>query len=310
VPRLATFSTRFQRKKRFSKRLLTTLAFLVLGLLAGCGARRDGLVVMLDHSYRAEIAAATQTGFTAPDGLRWANGKLYLADESGAAVAVLRGGQFATLADARLGLESPEDLVVDAAGNAYFTDDDAGGLWKIDADGRGALLAGRGQGLVSTEGVALAPDGSVLVGETTSHRIYRVTPAGAVSVFLEGVAKPESLAYDDDGNLYIADNKEDILYLLDKERKLHRVIQRDDNFSPESIVFARGALYVTDSKHSKLSRYTAQDGLQPVAVFGGKLQGVAGVALDDEQGDIYVTVQSDLIRKKGYLIKFNNAANP
>ena len=285
------------------------LTIILAGLLAGCGNRREGLVIMLDRSYQPEIAATTQDGFKAPDGLRWAQGRLYLADESGSTVSFWQGGpQFVTLCDARLGLMSPEDLVVDAAGNTYFTDDDAGGLWKIDAAGHSSLLAGRDQGLVSTEGIALAPDGTILVGETTSRRIFQVTPAGAVSVFLDasaGISKAESMAFDEAGNLYIADNQENVLYLFDQQRRLHRVIARDDNFSPESLVYAQGALYITDSKHSKLSRFSAQDGLQPLAVFAGKLQSVQGVAVDDS-GDIYVSVQSDLIHKKGYLVKLRH----
>lgn len=288
--------------------LLLANALTVSLMVGGCGPRRAGLVLMLNQTYQPEILATTQAGYAAPDGLRWAQGQLYLADESGSTVALMQSGtQFQTLADARTGLMSPEDLVVDAAGNVYFTDDDAGGLWRIDTQGNISCLAGKAQGLVSTEGVALAADGALLVGETTSRQIFRVTPTGAVTVFLEaqaGIAKPESMAFDEAGNLYIADNQENVLYLLDTRKQLHRVMARDDNFSPESIVYAQGALYLTDSKHAKLSRYTAQDGLQPIAVFSGKLQSVQGVAVD-EQGSIYVSIQTDLIRKKGYLVKFN-----
>ena len=285
------------------------MALLILLTLTGCGARRDGLVIMLDQSYQATLEAKSCAGFKAPDGLRWANGQLYLADESGSAVTVQRGSQFTVLTEGQKGLQSPEDLVVDAQGNIYFTDDDAGGLRKIAPNGQLTLLAGPDQGLVSTEGLALAPDGSLLVGETSSHQIYKVSREGDVSVFLDaaaGVKKAESMAFDEVGNLYIADNKDDVLYLLDTQHKLHKVIQLDDNFSPESIVYDHHALFITDSKHSKLSRYTAQDGLQPIVVLGGKLQGVAGVAVD-EAGAIYLSIQSDLKRKLGYLLKLSPA---
>ena len=49
----------------------------------------------------------------------------HVADEGGSAIRAWRPGtRPAILADARAGLASPEDLVRDAAGNIYFTDDD------------------------------------------------------------------------------------------------------------------------------------------------------------------------------------------
>jgi hypothetical protein len=70
----------------------------------------------------------------------------YIADEE-AGRRVLHGGNgIHTLADGTAGLRSPEDLVMDAARNLYFTDDDAGGLWSIDSLGVLRQIAGKDQG--------------------------------------------------------------------------------------------------------------------------------------------------------------------
>ncbi len=287
-----------------------TIAAIACGLffLTSCGVQKEGLVVMTDHSYKATMFATTKAGFGAPDGLLWHKGKLYLADEGGIAVEALsRTEGIKKLADKGAGFLSPEDLVIDSQDNIFFTDDDAGGLWELTADGKQRQLATRDQGLISTEGIALAPDGSLLVGDGEVHKVFRVTRAGQVSEFLGrdyGITKPESMVFDDRGNLYIADNEDNVLYLLDAERKLHKIIDRGDSFSPETIYFSKGSLYITDSHNNKLYVYTPGEELRTIAAFGGQLKNVQGVTVDD-QGQIFLTVQTDLKHAVGEIIEIS-----
>ena len=112
------------------------------------------------------------------------------------------------------------------------------------------------------------------------------------------------MVFDDRGNLYIADNEDNVLYLLDANRKLHRIVDRNDSFSPETIYFARGSLYITDSHNGKLYIYTPGEELKTIAAFGGQLKNVQGVTVDD-QGNIFLSVQSDLKRKVGNVIEIS-----
>jgi hypothetical protein len=107
------------------------------------------------------------------------------------------------------------------------------------------------------------------------------------------IAKPESFAFDAAGNLYIADNEEDILYLVTADGRLRRPIARREGFSPESLHFSGGVLFITDSANGKLHRYSPEDGLTTFAVFAGELANVQGITSDDA-GSLYVSVQSDL----------------
>ena len=276
-------------------------------LLTSCKAMgKEGLVLMTDQSYKATIFATNKIGIGSPDGILWNQGKLYLADEGGVALEVWdQNDGLKKLMDGQFGTKSPEDLVMDAQGNIFFSDDDAGGVWEVDATGKQRLLAGKDKGLFSTEGIALAPDGSILVGDADAHEVFKVTKDGAVSVFLGRefeIDKPESMTFDDKGNLYIADNEKNVLYLLDTNHKLHVVIDRKDQFSPETIFFSKGSLYITDSHASKLYMYTPNEELKTIAAFGGQLKNVQGVTVD-ERGDIYVSVQSDLKHNVGFIIK-------
>ena len=130
-----------------------------------------------------------------------------------------------------------------------------------------------------------------------------------MSVLVKGIAKPESFAFDDKGNLYIADNRDNVLYLLTADGRLHRAIADRGGFSPESLRFAGGVLFITDSDNGKLYRYTPEDGLTVIALFAGTLANIQGIAADDK-GALYVSVQSDLEARKGYILKLSRAARP
>ncbi len=286
-----------------------TILFALALALAGCGELdQEAMVLTVEPGWTAEVAASEKDGFDSPDGLLWADGRLFVADEGGSAVRAWRPRTPPVLlADSRAGLASPEDLVRDSAGNIYFTDDTRGGLWRIDTAGRTSALVAPGRELPSTEGLGLSPDGDLIVGDAPGHRVLKVRPDGTFSVLIgpeKNIAKPESFAFDDSGNLYIADNRDNILYLLRPDGGLHRAIANRPGFSPESLHFAGGALFITDSDNGKLFRYTPDDGLTVVAVFGGSLANIQGIAAD-EAGALYLSVQSDLKGRKGYILKLS-----
>lgn len=285
-------------------------ALIALALaMAGCGKLdQEAMVLTVEPGWSAQVVATEKDGFASPDGLHWAGGMLYVADEGGSAVRAWRpGNRPATLADSKAGLASPEDLVRDPAGNVYFTDDTRGGLWRTDPAGRTVALVAPGRGLPSTEGLGLSPDGDLVVGDSPGHRVLKVKPDGTLSVLIgpeKNIAKPESFAFDDSGGLYIADNRDKILYRLGADGRLHRAIADRPGFSPESLHFAGDALFITDSDNGKLFRYTPDDGLSVVAVFGGTLANIQGIAADDS-GALYLSVQSDLKGRKGYILKLS-----
>ncbi|HSK70782.1 MAG TPA: hypothetical protein VK892_03735 [Pyrinomonadaceae bacterium] len=285
---------------------ISLLSILLSGaLLSGCGLDQKGMVLMTDESYRAVVVGTNNDGFTVPDGILWKDGKLYLADEGGSAFRIwTSANDVITLADSSFGIMSPEDLVIDN-GEIFFTDDDAGGVWKINEQGETSLLAGKDKGLISTEGIALSPTGTILVGDVERHQVFSVSRGGEVSVFLGeeyGIKKAESMVFDEKRNLYIADNEDNVLYLLTPDKKLHRPIENQEGFSPETLWYSNGMLYITDSQNGKLFTYTPEEGLQTIAVFGGKLAAISGITTDDE-GNIYLSIQTNLKRKLGYIVK-------
>jgi sugar lactone lactonase YvrE len=285
----------------------TFLCFVALGALfssSGCVLDRKAMVFVIDKAYHPVVVGTTDSGFSMPDGIVWRDGAFVMADEGGHAVRVWKdANDVQTLCDAKVGIREPEDLAFDGDGNLFFTDDEAGGVWEIDKNGHTSLLAGRKKGLFSTEGIVIAPSGEILVGDGERHEVFSVSRTGNVSVFLGtsyGITKPETMTYDERGNLYIGDNVDDVLYMVGRDMKLNRVIEKRDTFSPEGILYARNALYITDSKHGKLSRFTPAEGLQTIAVFAGSLRRVCGITTDND-GTLFVSIQ-DLENERGYLV--------
>jgi trimeric autotransporter adhesin len=123
----------------------------------------------------------------------------------------------------------PAAVAIDSAGNLYLSDSDNQRVFKISPAGTIATFAGGGKGdgssgtatdtnLLFPDGVAVDGVGNVLIADTNSYDVLKVTPAGAISVIAGGGSKkaavalpatsvdignPQALAFDGSGNLLI-----------------------------------------------------------------------------------------------------------
>ncbi len=96
-------------------------------------------------------------------------------------------------------------LAFDKNGSLYVGDR-SGTIFKIGPD-REIFVFATLEPSVAAYHLAFSPTGDLFVsGPTTSSfdRIYKITPAGEVSVFFRGLGRPQGLAFDRRGNLYIA----------------------------------------------------------------------------------------------------------
>lgn len=96
-------------------------------------------------------------------------------------------------------------LAFDRPGNLYVGDR-SGTIFKIGPD-RQIFVFATLEPSMSAYHLAFHPNGDLYVsGPTTSSfdRIYRITPAGEVEVFFKGLGRPQGMAFDREGNLYVA----------------------------------------------------------------------------------------------------------
>jgi sugar lactone lactonase YvrE len=96
-------------------------------------------------------------------------------------------------------------LAFDADENLYVGDR-AGTIFKISRTRQIYVFATIEQSIAAYH-LAFGPDGHLYVtGPTTSSfdGVYRISPAGEVETFYRGLGRPQGLAFDADGRLYVA----------------------------------------------------------------------------------------------------------
>ncbi|KAB2901925.1 MAG: SMP-30/gluconolactonase/LRE family protein [Burkholderiaceae bacterium] len=161
------------------------------------------------------------------------------------------------------------DLVFDAEGNLYFTDQGQSGLH--DPSGRLYRLRPGGQldqllaNVPSPNGVALSPDGRVLyLAATRGNCVWRVPllPDGSVAKVGQfftsyGPSGPDGLAVDAEGRLLVANPGLGCVWVLNGRAEPVAVLRGVPGSSTTNLAFGGAdgrTLYVTDSTHGRILR--------------------------------------------------------
>jgi sugar lactone lactonase YvrE len=119
--------------------------------------------------------------------------------------AVYKVGPNATISTYAEGMGVATGIAFDAAENLYVGDR-SGTIFKIARD-RQIFVFATLEPSVSAYHIAFGPHGDMFVtGPSTSSFdcVYKVDPHGTVSVFYRGLGRPQGLALDVEGNVYVA----------------------------------------------------------------------------------------------------------
>ncbi|HLK30636.1 MAG TPA: NHL repeat-containing protein [Puia sp.] len=315
----------------------------VVTTFAGSGtagnADGTGTASQFDHPYGVAIDAS---------------GKVYVGDENNALIReITSAGLVSTLAGSTDGYADgtgsgakffgPDGVVLDAAGNLYVADYTNNRIRKVSPAGVVTTLAGGTQGYAdgtgtaaqffSPTGIAIDGSGNLYVADTYNHRIRKITPAGVVSTlagsgatgpgngaYADGAALsaqfsgPQGVAVDGSGNVYVADNGNNVIREISKGGIVSTVAGSGDDGEQDGTgtaaefgapigiaVDASGILYVTD-RLGTVRKITPANVVTTIAgatgtSTAGAFQWPAGIAID-AAGNLYIADYSaDVIRK-------------
>ncbi len=126
-------------------------------------------------------------------------------------------------------LHGPNDLVVDRDGTTYFTDPGhpstdaacSGRLMALDPNGNLRVIAG---GFRYDNGIALAPDGRILVAE--ANGLMWVSRSGEKDWLIESLGDHpgDGLSFDIDGHVYVACPLGHCIHVIDTDGKMLETI--------------------------------------------------------------------------------------
>jgi DNA-binding beta-propeller fold protein YncE len=87
-----------------------------------------------------------------------------------------------------------------------YVGDRTGAIFKVNGIGEERAWA-QIEPSVSAFHLAFGPDGALYVTGptvTSSDCVWRIDPDGEIDIFFKGLGRPQGLAFDTDGNLYVA----------------------------------------------------------------------------------------------------------
>jgi DNA-binding beta-propeller fold protein YncE len=105
------------------------------------------------------------------------------------------------------------------------------------------------------------------------------------------LSKPNGVATDKDGNIYVADTSLGLIFVFDVKRNTLRFIGEGTLSAPVGVAIdnARGIVYVSDYRHQSVFGLDKENG-KIVLLIGGrdKFKNPSGLAFDQERGRLYV----------------------
>lgn len=236
-----------------------------------CGGE-EGEIYRIEPDGSRIAAVASTGGFTL--GLAFdPAGRLYACD--GHHKAVFRydpaNGTLERFAEGGDGgrMRAPNFPVVDTARRCLYVSDSYAftergpGVWRFDLDtGQGGLWFG--EAMTFANGMALAPDGaSLYVAETFARRVVRIPinadgAAGTPEPVAEGIERlPDGLAFDVEGNLYIACYEPSRLFRLGPAGELRLLIDDEEAHTfchPTNCAFRGDELFTANLGRNHITR--------------------------------------------------------
>jgi sugar lactone lactonase YvrE len=179
---------------------------------------------------------------------------------------------------------------VDAAGNVYVTFSGSRGqsvptsLFRIDDESTLHAIAAE---IMNPTGLALDAAGNLYISSRHDGAVYRLSVAGDLTTYAEGMGVATGLAFDVLGNLYVGD-RSGTIFKIAPDRQIFVFAMLEPSVAAYHLAFApNGNLYVTGPTTSSNDCVYEIDRNGVVTPFFANLGRPQGLAFDQE-GNLHV----------------------
>lgn len=188
-----------------------------------------------------------------------AAGNIYAVDSSGVIYRFSVQGVQSTLDDT---ITNPQAIAVDATGNVYVVSvgNGSSSIWKFTNGVKSLAVETVSDNLSGQLAIGLNGDMYVTTyyNGVSGAKVFQITPAGAVSTIGSGWVRPEGVAVDAAGNVYVADENLKNVVEISPSGVLTQLPQANSSPSPDNVIFAAGTLFYYDEFSSNILYSTGQ----------------------------------------------------
>ena len=192
-------------------------------------------------------------------------------------------------------LAVPETMVFDSSGNLFVSNGAAKTIKKITPSGVKSTFASD----VDVVGMAFDAFGNLFVSQKSKDAdasegvILEFAPDGSRKVFASNLTKPQGLAFDSLGNLYVADPVHDAILKISPDGRQTTFASGIGH--PHRLAFdAFGNLFVTDPAANSISEISPSGVVSTFAVNTSTTDLVNDLAFDSN-GNLFVTFGSSVV---------------
>lgn len=270
----------------------------------------------------------------------WGNFRVRMVSATGGVATVAGNGQFRFAPDGVRAMDAPLnapiDMVLDPAGNLYFTQGSR--VSRVDTHGilttvAGTLERGRtGDGgpavaarLSGPNGLALDAAGNLYIADTSNYVIRKVDRAGIITTHAEMDYPPRGLVMDARGNLYVSSFYDSRVRMVDTSGRVTvyagtatsgfsgdggPALSATLNAPAGLVLDPNGNLYISDSGNNRVRRVTAQGNISTVVgtgIAGRSGDGgpasqatlnLPGALARDASGNLYISDVNNIVVRR------------
>jgi sugar lactone lactonase YvrE len=142
-------------------------------------------------------------------------------------------------------------------------------------------------------GIAAAADGTVYVSNTRDpQRIYKVTPDGKPSIFVNGapLAQPNGVALDPAGNIVVINIGDNTVLTFDKSAKLIKTEHSNQSGNDGLVVLPDGTKYVTSVRFGSVSRIRPG---KDAEIIASGIPSPASMCYDSKQNQLVIPMNNN-----------------